>query len=152
MYEGDGVYDEVKQNAYDQQHPPLTGMNTMEYKEHLDHVVTTQVLPKTESVRIPGLSQRQMDLIDNKDDGLPEAGAARERRLQVIDKDMKAIRRFLPRMEEVREFLGTMEHNEDEDLIEALAMADCELRGFISKVTRKLNSLEAELELKKVVE
>lgn len=149
MYDGAGdIEDEVRQNARDQQHP-VTFMEAV----HSFEVPVTQelhALPPAPKV-IPGLSKRQMDLIQNKDDGQPETGAARERRLQIIDRDMKTIRRFLPRMEEVREFLTTMQHNDDEDLIEALAMADCELRNFISKVTRKLNSLEAELELKKEV-
>lgn len=148
MYDGwDDIEDEVRQNARDQQHPA-----TFQEVVRSFRLAPTQEIPALSPVprSIPGLSRRQMDLIDNKDGGQPNTGAARERRLEIIQRDIAAIKRFLPRMDEVRGFVSTMPHDNDEELIEAMDMADMQLTKFITTVAAKLASLETELELKKV--
>lgn len=100
--------------------------------------------------RILGLSTRQIELINNVDIGQLETGAARERRLETLYRDISAIKKFLPYMDEIRGFLSTMPHDDNEDMLEALSLTDMKLRQFISEINAKLTSLETELDLKKV--
>lgn len=147
MYDGTGdIQDEVEQNARDQQHPV-----TFQEAVTAFRLAPTQEIPALlpgPVTAIPGLSTRQVQLIYNND--TLNGGAARERRLGIIDKDMADIRRFLPRLEEVRAYLATMPTDEDEALAEAKNLSDMKLRGFERDVTSTLRSLETELELKKV--
>lgn len=147
MYEGDGVYDEVRQNAYDQQHPDQSEPLLTARME----VATTRPMVVARPEIVIGLSKRQMDLINNVDVGQAETGAARERRLETIYTDIASINQFLPYMDQIRGFMSTMPHDDNEDLIEALRMADLKLKQFITEIQTKLASLEYELELKKVV-
>lgn len=142
MYEGDDVEDEAKQNALDQMFPlPRT--------EPLEVTPPVRYTPPAVE-KVLGLSTRQKALINN-DDPLKETGAARERRLQIIHRDIDAINKFLPYLDQVRGFMSTMPTDEDEGLVEALALSDMKLRQFISEINAKLASLEQELELKKVI-
>lgn len=142
MYEGDSVQDEVAQNARDQQRPSWHAPT-----EELTITPQPYAAPMIESVL--GLSKRQIDLINNRDNPPPQTGAARERRLEVLYRDISAINNFLPYMDQVRGFMSTMPTNEDEGLIEALGLCDMKLRQFISEINATLASLETELNLKK---
>lgn len=144
MYDGGPVDEEVAQNARDQQHPTWQAPT-----EELTITPQPYTAPMIESVL--GLSKRQIDLINNRDNPPPQTGAARERRLETIYRDISAINNFLPYMDQVRGFMSTMPHDDNEGLVEALAMADLQLRKFIAEVDAKLSSLETELALKKTI-
>lgn len=146
MYDGgndldEDVIQEVRENSHDQQNPP----RVISSRARFD----TQPIPEIGLAPVMGLSRRQNELIMNNDVGQPQTGAARERRLQVIDRDIAAINRFLPRMKEVRAFLATMPIEDDEALAEAKQMSDLKLAVFIAEIASMLASLEEELELKR---
>lgn len=178
MYDGaSDIEDEVKQNAREQMNPDLmTGDRervalaetqqhpTMETAPWVADIPGSEkpltvkmeaatlqpmTIPHAESVifaPVSGLSTRQVELIHNND--TLNTGVARQRRLEIIERDMAAIHRFLPRLEEVRAFLATMPTEDDETLGEAKNLSDMKLRGFEREVTATLLSLETELELK----
>lgn len=165
MYDGiDDIEDEVKQNARDQQHPVLTNQTFPEVLRGAAFSLSSE--PKwdipTEGVAVisaplpdfkpvPGLSHRQVELIHNIDNELPEQGRARQQRLLTINNDIASIECFLPGLEIVRAFLDTMPTNDDAYLVEAKKMADMKLRSFIVEVGERLTSLQRELEIKRVV-
>lgn len=149
MYDGiDDIQDEVRQNARDQQHP--TQPHPILKAQAMQHALRTEQfsLPPGPA-KIAGLSTRQMELINNKDT-LPSGanGAARQRRLGIIERDITHINRFLPRLEEVRAYLATMSTDNDEALAEAKRLCDLKLRAFEREVTMTLDSLITEQELK----
>lgn len=145
------VDDEVKQNIFDQMHPDLMlGDRERAALDELRLAPTEEILALPAGpVSIPGLSKRANELVWNREPGLPEQGAARQRRLKAIDQDIAAINRFLPRMKEIRAFLDTMPTDGDDNLDEAKKMADLKLAIFIAEVSNRLLSLEQELELKR---
>lgn len=147
MYDGtNDIEDEVRQNARDQQHPITRA-------QAIDHALRTEqfALPRGPVTAIPGLSTRQMELINNVDNGQPNQGEARKHRLEVIVIEMDYIERILPKLEVIRTYLEEM-LSEDEDLIEAKRLVDSKVRAFIKHVTGKRETLQLELDIKRAEE